>query len=495
MATLQPVRYGKVVGRLVNIIADGPDEDEFPISGGYPDAVPMTGRVTFTARASRVLVTGAEPAPVTVFSAPVTAQLDENGYLTHNGKRGVFLLAPSVETNPPEWTYTVKYDLQDYEGNAVTHIFDMEIVEYEPGPNPADPDAGSTAVDLTVVTPVSPAPGQAVVVGPPGADGADGDTIVDITLSGDGSALVFHVQRVSGVDLESVDIPALGDLVGAVAVAESARDEAVAAADDATSFAGVAGAAATLAVEKAEEAAGYVGGVADGAISTPKMQDGAVTSAKIADGTIVAADLATGAVTSAKILDGTIVDADISASAAIAGSKLATGGVGTTQLADANVTLAKLAGNSVDSSKIVDASIAAGDLASNAVTTAKILDANVTLAKLATGSVDSSKIVDGSVAAADLASDSVTTVKILDANVTLAKLAGNSVDSSKIVDGSIVNADINPSAAIALSKLATGAVSGSNNGTPTSITIWVGTEAQYAAIGTKDSATLYFRSA
>ena len=46
-----------------------------------------------------------------------------------------------------------------------------------------------------------------------------------------------------------------------------------------------------------------------------------------------------------------------------------------------------------------------------------------------------------------------------------------------------------------MSQLGTGKVAGSNNGTATSLTIWVGTEAQYAAIGTKDANTLYFRTA
>lgn len=62
-------------------------------------------------------------------------------------------------------------------------------------------------------------------------------------------------------------------------------------------------------------------------------------------------------------------------------------------------------------------------------------------------------------------------------------------------DGSVTNAKIATGAAIALAKLATGYVQGSNNGTPTTLTIWVGTEAQYTAIATKDANTLYFRTA
>ncbi|QNL30163.1 minor tail protein [Gordonia phage Mariokart] len=138
----------------------------------------------------------------------------------------------------------------------------------------------------------------------------------------------------------------------------------------------------THAVTLAQLTAATSGGIADGAVTTPKLADGAVTTEKIADGTIATGDLADSSVTSAKIADGTIVNADIAAAAAIAGTKLANGGVGATQLAS----------NAVTTVKILDAN----------VTTAKIADANVTLAKLAADSVDSSKIVNGSVALADL---------------------------------------------------------------------------------------------
>ncbi len=170
MSTLQPLKYGKVIGRALAIVADGPDEDEHPIAGGYPDAVPVTGSVTFTPRVNPyVLVAGATPAPATVFPLSITAVIDGAGYLTHNGKRGVFLLVPSVETNPSAWTYRVHYDIA-YEGKAIpVPDFDINIVEYLPGPGaPSNPDPGSTAVDLTTVTPVFPSPGNPVIVGPQG---------------------------------------------------------------------------------------------------------------------------------------------------------------------------------------------------------------------------------------------------------------------------------------------------------------------------------------
>lgn len=61
--------------------------------------------------------------------------------------------------------------------------------------------------------------------------------------------------------------------------------------------------------------------------------------------------------------------------------------------------------------------------------------------------------------------------------------------------GSVDNSKVATGAAIALSKLATGYVAGSDNTGARTLTIWVGTEAQYTAIGTKDPNTLYFRSA
>ena len=68
-------------------------------------------------------------------------------------------------------------------------------------------------------------------------------------------------------------------------------------------------------------------------------------------------------------------------------------------------------------------------------------------------------------------------------------------DTRTPTDSSVTNAKVAAGAAIALSKLATGYVQGSNNGAATTLTVWVGTEAQYTAIGSKDANTLYFRTA
>lgn len=66
-------------------------------------------------------------------------------------------------------------------------------------------------------------------------------------------------------------------------------------------------------------------------------------------------------------------------------------------------------------------------LVDSGVTTAKIADANVTLAKLASNSVNSSKIVDGSVTGTDIAS----------ATIANSNMAANSVDTTQIVDDAV----------------------------------------------------------
>ena len=107
----------------------------------------------------------------------------------------------------------------------------------------------------------------------------------------------------------------------------------------------------------------------------------------------------------------------------------------------------------------VETSLVSADGAVKA-TTNSITDSAVTTAK----------INDGAVTADKLASNSVTTAKILDANVTAGKIADGSITGGtagagvKIAATTITNANISNSAAIALSKLATGAL-------PTAITI------------------------
>lgn len=165
MVELPPLTYGKVVGRFLANIIDGPDPSDLP---EFP---PLKGTLTFTAEAPKILVTGADP-PATYVQLPkhYECPLDEFGHLTWRGKRGVRLVAPGPATNPTGWTWRVSFDLY-YDGDRVPiDAFSFTVGEYVPGPDPAHPDAGSTGlVDLTRAAPVPSTPGTGITRGERGA--------------------------------------------------------------------------------------------------------------------------------------------------------------------------------------------------------------------------------------------------------------------------------------------------------------------------------------
>lgn len=165
MAELSPLVYGKVVGRFLANVSDGPD------IGELPEFPPLSGSVTFTAEAPKILVADAAPAPATYVQLPqhYVCELDEFGYLTHRGARGIRLVAPNADTNPTDWTWRVSFELY-YDGERILmEPFSFDVPEYLPGPDPEDPDSGSSGlIDLTVVSPVPASTGTAVVRGPAG---------------------------------------------------------------------------------------------------------------------------------------------------------------------------------------------------------------------------------------------------------------------------------------------------------------------------------------
>lgn len=222
---LPPLKYGKVVGRFLGGIADSPD------IGVLPDFPPLSGRVRFAADVPKYLVQSADP-PATV--APLNGDylvvtLDDEGYLTWRGERGVYLPAPVSGTmNPSSWTYRVSFEL-DYLGTAVpVSPFYIDVPEYTPGPDEDEPDEGSTGlVDLALVSPVPSSDGNAVV---------RGISVQSVTL--DGNALVFILD--DGSELPGVEVPAIQDALdaadAAAASASSSADSATDAASAVNSF-------------------------------------------------------------------------------------------------------------------------------------------------------------------------------------------------------------------------------------------------------------------
>jgi hypothetical protein len=164
----------------------------------------------------------------------------------------------------------------------------------------------------------------------------------------------------------------------------------------------------------------------------------------------------TGSVTSTMILDGTILNADINASAAIADTKLAT--ISTAGKVSNSATTAT---NANTASAIVarDASgnFTAGTITANLTGTASNVTTNANLTGDVTSVGNATSIAAGVIVNADINAS---------AAIALSKLATGAlptaitVASANIVNGTIVNADINASAAIVDTKLATIATAG-----------------------------------
>lgn len=119
MALPANVDTGKVEGRFIVGVIDGPDPDD------EPDAIPAQGTVSFVASVPYLPDPLASPAPVTILKAPIIGVLDSEGYLCVRnadgtaGARGVRMIA----TDDPDlsvqgWTWTVTYAFENVNGVA-----------------------------------------------------------------------------------------------------------------------------------------------------------------------------------------------------------------------------------------------------------------------------------------------------------------------------------------------------------------------------------------
>lgn len=117
--------------------------------------------------------------------------------------------------------------------------------------------------------------------------------------------------------------------------------------------------------------------IRNGAVSTNKIQDGAVMRAKISNG----------AIDESKLADNSVYNRHIHADA-VNTTQLVNGAVTTDKIYLGAVTDEKLASNSVITAKIKDGNVTNAKLATDAVTTAKIKDGNVEWAKLSQGTKD-----------------------------------------------------------------------------------------------------------
>ena len=131
---------------------------------------------------------------------------------------------------------------------------------------------------------------------------------------------------------------------------------------------------------------------------------------------IQTADIANAAITSSKVNPGAITN-ELLGTGAVTETKIGTGAVTTDKLGAASVTEAKLGTGAVTADKI----------GASAVTEAKVNNGAITADKLDTGSVVEAKIGSGA----------VTTDKLGGTAVTTAKIANNAVGTSQLANGAV----------------------------------------------------------
>jgi hypothetical protein len=148
--------------------------------------------------------------------------------------------------------------------------------------------------------------------------------------------------------------------------------------------------------------------------------------------------VANSAITSAKIADGAITNADINASAAIAYSKLAlTNSITGADITNSAISGAKIADGAVTSAKVADGAIADAKLA-DGISYSKLIGAPASLPPSGsaggdlTGEYPTPEIATGAVTGVKIANGAVETNKLLDGAVTTAKVADGAVTPAKI---------------------------------------------------------------
>ena len=177
-------------------------------------------------------------------------------------------------------------------------------------------------------------------------------------------------------------------------------------------------------------------------------------------------NIPTGTITSTMILDGTILNADINASAAIVDTKLATIATGgkvsnsATTATDANTASAIVARDG-------SGNFTAGTITANLTGTASNVTTNANLTGDVTSVGNATSIAAGVIVNADINASAAIALSKL---ATGALPSGITVASANIVNSTIVNTDISASAAIVDTKLATIATAGKVSNSATTAT-------------------------
>jgi hypothetical protein len=192
----------------------------------------------------------------------------------------------------------------------------------------------------------------------------------------------------------------------------------------------------------------------DGAVTNQKIADGAVTNNKIVS--LDAAKLTNVPALNYQVAVAT--DATIDGDGTLAMPLgLADNAVSTSKIVDGAVTNAKVGANAITTDKIMNETILAEDIAAGAVTTSEILNETILAEDIATGAVTTSEILNETILAEDIATGAVTTSEILNETILAEDIATGAVTTSEILNSTILTEDL-ADLAVTNAKLADDAV-------------------------------------
>lgn len=179
-------------------------------------------------------------------------------------------------------------------------------------------------------------------------------------------------------------------------------------------------------------------------ITTDKLAANSVKAEHIQAGAVTAEKIKSGSITANEIASKTITAEQVAAGLITAGSGIiAEGAIGTTQIADASITDAKIVG--LTASKITAGTINAADvniinLKADNITTGTINGKVIPVLggdKIEDGAISGVKIVNGAVTTDKIDDGAVTAAKVVASAITTEKLAANAVTANKILAGAV----------------------------------------------------------
>lgn len=200
--------YGRVVARAIRAVADSTPEDD-----PYPDGPPVSLKraVIFRPLETRRIIKGVSPEPsIRSQHETITADLDDEGYLSLNGQRGLWLWTGTWQVSFVADLGWTPYQITVTTDHTVDHPLDLWTAAGWQPPSPTTPT-------VTILVPATVHDGDVLIrngnevtgipqdtfQGPPGPPGPPGDVGATgqpstLTGTGPGRPDIFSTLDASG---------------------------------------------------------------------------------------------------------------------------------------------------------------------------------------------------------------------------------------------------------------------------------------------------------